>query len=231
MWSIFLLTLNSSRSIIKLDQSGLKVSEGGHRMIRKEIDLNNEKVIKIINAAFEEFAKFGKTKASLNKILKMAGISKGVFYHYFSDKEELFNYLLKYSTEIGIFKMNESIDWTNDDIIKRIFEITTYKLEVIREHPYMIAFSEGFNSDVLSYMDKNEMDHWRKKVYSYNISIEKLKDPSTLEEAIHISRWTFRGLFANLMKENEGQFSDEALAGLIKKCEHYYLILSQNFNK
>ncbi len=84
----------------------------------KDIDIYNPKVHKILNAAFEEFAKFGLDKASLNKILKSAGISKGVFYHYFSDKEELFNFLIYFTVEISMKDLDKYIDWDGDDLIK-----------------------------------------------------------------------------------------------------------------
>jgi len=46
---------------------------------------------KLIYEALKEFADRGFDSASLNQIIKRAGISKGSFYHHFANKEELFN--------------------------------------------------------------------------------------------------------------------------------------------
>ncbi len=45
---------------------------------------------RIIGAAMEEFSKNGYDQASTNTICKQYGISKGVIYHYFKDKDELY---------------------------------------------------------------------------------------------------------------------------------------------
>jgi AcrR family transcriptional regulator len=44
----------------------------------------------LLKLALDEFAKRGFDEASLNEILAKAGISKGAYYYYFDDKEDLF---------------------------------------------------------------------------------------------------------------------------------------------
>src|SRR5215471_10775357 len=44
----------------------------------------------LLEAAAQEFAAHGFEDASLNQILERAGVSKGVAYYYFDDKEDLF---------------------------------------------------------------------------------------------------------------------------------------------
>jgi hypothetical protein len=48
----------------------------------------------IIDAAIEEFAEYGLENASTNRIVANSGISKGSFYQYFEDKQDVFMYLL-----------------------------------------------------------------------------------------------------------------------------------------
>ncbi|MBN2117768.1 MAG: TetR/AcrR family transcriptional regulator [Anaerolineales bacterium] len=57
-------------------------------------NLPQEKRETIINAAVEEFAEYGLENASTNRIVENSGISKGSFYQYFEDKEDVFTYLL-----------------------------------------------------------------------------------------------------------------------------------------
>lgn len=58
-------------------------------------NLPPEKRGTIINSAVNEFAQNGLEKASTNRIVEHSGISKGSFYQYFEDKQDVFMYLLK----------------------------------------------------------------------------------------------------------------------------------------
>lgn len=53
----------------------------------------------IIRAGIAEFSEYGPDKASLNKICRENGISKGRFYHHFSSKEELFCACIQHAVE------------------------------------------------------------------------------------------------------------------------------------
>ncbi len=58
------------------------------------LNLPVEKRNTIIHAAIEEFAEYGLENASTNRIVANSGISKGSFYQYFEDKQDVFMYLL-----------------------------------------------------------------------------------------------------------------------------------------
>ena len=57
-------------------------------------NLAEEKRNVIIDAAIDEFAEYGLENASTNRIVENSGISKGSFYQYFEDKQDVFMYLL-----------------------------------------------------------------------------------------------------------------------------------------
>ncbi|MDI6706012.1 MAG: TetR/AcrR family transcriptional regulator [Bacillota bacterium] len=65
-------------------------------------NLSDDKKRKIFNAAVQEFATRRFSEASINQIVKTAGISRGSFYQYFNDKEDIYLYML---TEIGKEKL------------------------------------------------------------------------------------------------------------------------------
>ncbi len=58
------------------------------------LNLPEEKRKKIVNAAVDEFAQYGLENASTNRIVENSGISKGSFYQYFEDKQDVFEHLL-----------------------------------------------------------------------------------------------------------------------------------------
>ncbi len=53
----------------------------------------------LLSAALDEFTNFDYERASLNTIIKSSGISKGVFYYHFENKEALYLTLLKTCTD------------------------------------------------------------------------------------------------------------------------------------
>ena len=57
--------------------------------------LPEEKRRRFLDAAWEEFSGARFTDVSINQIVRRAGIPRGSFYQYFTDKEDLFAYLLE----------------------------------------------------------------------------------------------------------------------------------------
>ncbi len=58
------------------------------------LNLPDEKRKIIVDAAIDEFAEHGLENASTNRIVANSGISKGSFYQYFEDKQDVFMYLI-----------------------------------------------------------------------------------------------------------------------------------------
>jgi TetR/AcrR family transcriptional regulator len=72
----------------------------GRKMLSTFAQLKTEKQQRIINAAWEEFSQKGFELASTNQIVKKAKIGKGMLFHYFNNKKELFLFLCDYCFEI-----------------------------------------------------------------------------------------------------------------------------------
>ena len=59
----------------------------------KFLELPKEKQLKIINAGFEYFGRYGYKGANTEDIANKAGISKGALFYYFKNKESFYLYL------------------------------------------------------------------------------------------------------------------------------------------
>lgn len=71
--------------------------DGGNKMVSLTFqNLKPEKKETIIEAALEEFSMYAFSEASITSIVKKAGISRGSFYQYFGNKENLYRYLVQY---------------------------------------------------------------------------------------------------------------------------------------
>ena len=76
--------------------------------------LSEEKQNDLINAGIKEFADKGLTGASLSAIAKKAGISVGVIYKYYSDKNALFLACVHYGLETLSEVLNDVISHEDD---------------------------------------------------------------------------------------------------------------------
>ena len=56
--------------------------------------LPEEKRARVVEAAWDEFTTVSFANASINRIIRGAGIPRGSFYQYFEDKSDLFHYLM-----------------------------------------------------------------------------------------------------------------------------------------
>lgn len=58
------------------------------------LHLPEEKRNRFLEAAWEEFTSVSYAEASINQIVRRAGVPRGSFYQYFTDKQDLFLYLM-----------------------------------------------------------------------------------------------------------------------------------------
>ena len=65
----------------------------------KFFDLKQEKQDRMINASLKIFSRGGYRHASTDEIVKEAGISKGLLFHYFGSKLGLYGFLFDYSAD------------------------------------------------------------------------------------------------------------------------------------
>ena len=104
--------------------------------------LDTEKRDRIINSALDEFGRNSYDKASTNNIVKNAGISKGLLFHYFKSKKELYDYLEKFVIQKMMDVILEEIDWNEADIFNRIKQIAIIKMGVIAKYPGIETFGK-----------------------------------------------------------------------------------------
>lgn len=197
----------------------------------EQIDTANAMVKKIIKSSFEVFALNDYKKASTNMIVQKVGISRGILYHYFSSKDELFNYLNYYSFAKGFKEVDRHINWENNDIIYRVCEITKYRLDSIAEYPYMIEFSEKYKNRIIEFTNINTLRKWREKFYKHNINFSMFKDSIDIKKALHVIKWTFRGLYKELLTKRENDINNSEIVKLKRECVNYYNLLADNFYK
>lgn len=185
-------------------------------MIDKFFNLEKEKQDRIINAAIKEFAQNGYEKASTNEIVKEAGISKGLLFHYFKNKQQLFLFLFEHSTQILLEKILEKIDWGEKDIFVRYRQIAMVKLELFHVYPELFNFvkntyskSAGPVKNDLNVKGKELFEQTFKRLFS-DIDLSKFKKGIDITKAINTINWTLEG-FAYQQQEKVINLSIEEI--------------------
>jgi len=106
---------------------------------QKFLSLEEEKRERIINAAMHEFLG-GYKKASTDVIVKEAGISKGMLFHYFGTKERLYNFLIDYATNIMQKEYFDLINVLHKDILDSVWQLSLLKRDLSLHFPDIFDF-------------------------------------------------------------------------------------------
>ena len=129
-------------------------------MNAKFFDLKMEKQDRMINAALKIFALQGYRHASTDDIVREAGISKGLLFHYFESKLGVYTFIYDYSVrymklELGTVSAGET------NLFELIRQAENARMRAMREYPYMQQFlnrsmSEDVKEALLAVEQKRE---------------------------------------------------------------------------
>lgn len=169
-------------------------------MFTKFLSIDEEKRERVINAALKEFALKGYTAASTNEIAKEAAISKGLVFHYFKSKKDLYFFLYDYTLEVINKELRGTVDLLETDLFVRMQQITRLKMSVFDKYPSMMDFmksvyledSEEVKKDLLERIHSLSMSEYGQLFTG--IDKTKFKDGVSPERAINVILWTLEGM-------------------------------------
>lgn len=185
------------------------------------------KIEKLVEAAIDEFSAHTYYEASLNRILKRAGVSKGEFYYHFGNKEELYLYILNLIVE----KKKENLSKVLKKKPNGFFELLEMgikaNIEMFRKYPKL----SRMNFQLLKVRDK---PIYRKVLTQFeDVSIEflekyvrqgveegEIRDDIPLEFLIKFLNMVFFHLNELYEDEIDIDRMEEYLSYLIKVLKH-----------
>ncbi|MEH7353408.1 TetR/AcrR family transcriptional regulator [Neobacillus drentensis] len=207
-------------------------------MFSKFLNLDKEKQDRIINAAIKEFAQKGYDHASTNEIVKEAGISKGLLFHYFGNKKQMFLFLFDHCYELIADHFYQKIDLTEKDFFTRIRQAVIIKMELLKTYPDLFKFiEEAYLED--SPEVKMEVDKKIKELNEVNlgkvyegIDFSKFRNDMDIEKILKIITWTFEKLSAEeLFKAKLSPEHHIDYERIFLEAEEYFEILTKAFYK
>jgi AcrR family transcriptional regulator len=188
-----------------------------------------EKRDRIINAAMREFSK-GYKNASTDEIVKEAGISKGLLFHYFGSKEKLYEFIVLDSIDLMTTNYFDLINFEQTDILGRIWQMTLLKMDLSNKYPLLFDFAAAayvhekenpgsrFTETFSEIQSKVAMNAFK------NIDTSVFRDGINPEKAINIIWWSLMGYANSLVP------SGKNIAGFKLEYERYLSEMQEYFD-
>lgn len=110
-------------------------------MNEKFFNLPKEKQQAILNAGYRVFSQNSYKKSPMSEIAAEAGISKGLLFHYFRNKKELYLYLWDNCARVTIEAMEKFDCYGREDLFESMLRGVRAKVSIIRQCPYMALFT------------------------------------------------------------------------------------------
>lgn len=145
------------------------------------------------------FAKYDYKKASTDEIASLAGISKGLIFHYFGSKKGLYLFLYDYAANFIMGEMRKFGDTSETDFFKIIVNSQTCKLSMLAKHPDCMTFIiKAFYEDspeVKSEIDTTfgDIEKSTAKSFLARADLSKLKEDVSPEKLLNIILWFAEG--------------------------------------
>lgn len=107
----------------------------------------------IREAALKEFARVPFDKVSINQIIRNADISRGSFYTYFVDKQDMVEFLLRDKFEEMQKLCKAELDRNGGDYFAMVEKMFEFFTEELRRNPDMVSIARN----IFSHKENNEL--------------------------------------------------------------------------
>ena len=198
--------------------------------------LPDEKREKILQTCMEVFAEKGFEGASTNDIVKKAGISKGILFHYFGNKKNIYLYVLDKTLDRVMEKFNAGYRMAPPDLFERITITGMLKLKLALEEPlvYKLIYVTFINTPQSLLEDVQGI---YKKLYDLalpmlfnGLDLSKIRSGVDPNKAIEVVLLFMEGLQAKYMETYKNMSADQVLLlmdQLVEDSRAYMEILKE----
>ena len=103
-------------------------------------ELKKEKQDRMINSALKVFSQYGYKHASTDEVVKGAGISKGLLFHYFESKIGLYAFLYDYATRFVTLELTANVEKSENRYFELYKQILSAKANSMSQYPFIFLF-------------------------------------------------------------------------------------------
>ena len=181
-------------------------------MNEKFFDLKKEKQDRMINASLKIFALYGYAHASTDEIVKEAGISKGLLFHYFISKRGLYTFIYDYSVRYIMLELSTGVSSRETDYFELISQIKGSQLKAMKNYPYILQFlnrsrEENVSEALVETREKRDILPDQYKEIMARADADKFKKNADLNKVTRVLEFTMDGLMSEQFRT--GSFQPE----------------------
>lgn len=174
--------------------------------------------------------------ASTNRIVERAGISKGVLFKYFSNKESLFHYVAHRCLEIVVESLQVTPDEMPDDFFEGFRYFAAREIQVMQQHPQVFVLFDKIMTQQQHPVYQNVLAEFLEKGHTMYLqffsalSTKKLRDDIPIERAFAIVKWVVDGFKREFLTTYQGSGVEqiEALSNTVmQELDRYFDLLKK----
>lgn len=182
---------------------------------------------RILEAALIEFADKGYKKASTNTIVREAGVSKGLLFHYYKSKKDLYILLYSFASKKIEEEVYIEVNFADRDVLNRIYQSTITKIDLYEKHPLFVRLFE-LNAGVLdtdiieatSNITLATRVRMYEKVFN-NIDYYLFSDSINIDRSLEVIKWTIDRISDDWKQEHRFNLQNGSLEQLSMDISHY----------
>lgn len=175
----------------------------------------------MINAALKVFARNGYRHASTDDIVKEAGISKGLLFHYFGSKIGLYEFLFNYSVRFMLLELSREVDRSETNFFALTKQMEQARMQVMKLYPFMQQFlNTGMKencAEAVAQIEEKRMDYEeRMRAYAMQVDYSIFPGIGDADRMTRLVQYTIDGITAEMSGRRD--FTPEKLYQEI--CEY-----------
>ena len=145
-------------------------------------DLNEDKQKRIIGVGISEFAAYGYTNSSTNRIVKSSGISKGSLFKYFLNKEDLYFFILDTVTTDLAADLQKKTGDLSTELFQRVIGYSALEFSWYIQNPEKAKL-------VIAAFTKSDAKMYRKTMERYDMKGLDIYDSLVKDIDLSHFRW------------------------------------------
>lgn len=204
---------------------------GGISLNNKFYKLPLDRQKQIINGALKVFSASSYCQTSTIDIAIEAGISKGLLFHYFKNKKELYLYLYDYCVNLSIGELEKNRNLAETDFFEILLRAQRFKCKLMKEHRYLYDFvvkvyletDVEIVEEISKYTTPLVKDNYRQ--FMGKVDTSKFKAGADIPLLLQSLQWCSDGFMRSSINSNKS--IDEIDEEFVKILEMY----RQNFYK
>ncbi len=195
-------------------------------MNEKFFELKQDKQDRMINGAMKVFARNGYKRASTDDMVKEAGISKGLWFHYFGNKLGLYSFIADYAVRYMNMELAAMSNRHPEDYFETTLAVELTKMSVRKSYPYIPLFLSSMerekDEEALSVLGEYKDAYRKARLKAYEqVTTEGFKDVVSMSVLARTLGLTLDGFLREEYEEDT--FSEDNYK---KEVEDYLRMMS-----